>query len=104
VGGIRMHLTPTTNLNNQPDFARRVNLMQAEGINFITNCEVGVNYTATQLFDEFDAIVLCGGATMPRDLLVPGRELKGIHFAMDFLTQNTRSLLHSRLEDGRYIP
>src|SRR5262249_14405027 len=55
----------------------------------------GVNYSATQLFDEFDAIVLCGGATKPRDLNVPGRELKGVHFAMDFLTVNTRTLLDS---------
>jgi glutamate synthase (NADPH/NADH) small chain len=83
---------------------RRVNLMREEGIHFITNCEVGVNYAATQLFDEFDAVVLCGGATKPRDLAAPGRELKGIHFAMDFLTQNTRSLLDSHLEDGHYIP
>jgi glutamate synthase (NADPH/NADH) small chain len=74
---------------------RRVKLMQDEGVSFITNCEVGVNYSATQLFDEFDAIVLCGGATKPRDLNVPGRELKGVHFAMDFLTANTCTLLDS---------
>ena len=104
IGGLLMYGIPNMKLDKQAVVARRVKLMQAEGINFITNCEVGVNYTATQLFDEFDAIVLCGGATMPRDLVVPGRELKGIHFAMDFLTQNTRSLLDSRLEDGRYIP
>jgi glutamate synthase (NADPH/NADH) small chain len=103
VGGLLMYGIPNMKLEKKAVVERRVKLMQAEGINFITNCEVGVNYTATQLFDEFDAIVLCGGATKPRDLPAPGRELKGIHFAMDFLTQNTRSLLDSHLEDGRYI-
>jgi glutamate synthase (NADPH/NADH) small chain len=103
VGGLLMYGIPNMKLEKQAVVQRRVNLLQAEGIDFITNCEVGVNYTATQLFDEFDAIVLCGGATKPRDLVVPGRELDGVHFAMEFLTQNTRSLLDSRLEDGRYI-
>ena len=103
VGGLLMYGIPNMKLEKKAIVERRVKIMQAEGINFITNCEVGVNYTATQLFDEFDAIVLCGGATKPRDLPAPGRELKGIHFAMDFLTQNTRSLLDSHLEDGRYI-
>jgi glutamate synthase (NADPH/NADH) small chain len=82
---------------------RRVNLMKAEGVSFLTNCEVGVTYSATQLFDEFDAIVLCGGATLARDLKVPGRELKGIHMAMEFLTANTKSLLDSNHADGHYI-
>src|ERR1022692_913735 len=103
IGGLLVYGIPNMKLDKKLVVERRVKLLQAEGINFITNCEVGVNYTATQLFDEFDAIVLCGGATKPRDLPMPGRELKGIHFAMDFLTQNTRSLLDSHLEDGRYI-
>jgi glutamate synthase (NADPH) small chain len=103
IGGLLMYGIPNMKLDKKLVVERRVKLMQAEGVNFITNCEVGVNYTATQLFDEFDAIVLCGGATKPRDLPVPGRELGGIHFAMDFLTQNTRSLLDSGLMNARYL-
>ena len=67
---------------------------------FVTNCEVGVDLPADDLLKDFDAVVLCGGATRPRDLPIEGRNLKGIHFAMDFLTANTRSLLDSRLNDG----
>lgn len=95
VGGLLMYGIPNMKLDKKLVVERRVKLMQEAGISFITNCEVGVNYSATQLFDEFDAIVLCGGATKPRDLNVPGRELKGVHFAMDFLTANTRTLLDS---------
>ena len=95
VGGLLMYGIPNMKLDKAAVVERRVNLMREEGIHFITNCEVGVGYPASQLFDEFDAIVLCGGATKPRDLVVPGRELKGIHFAMDFLTQNTQTLLDS---------
>jgi glutamate synthase (NADPH) small chain len=98
-----MYGIPNMKLDKKNVVERRVKLMQAEGISFITNCEVGVNYSASQLLEEFDAVVLCGGATRPRDLLVPGRELNGVHFAMDFLTANTRSLLDSHHEDGHYI-
>ena len=103
IGGLLMYGIPNMKLDKKNVVDRRVKLMQAEGVSFITNCEVGVNYSATQLFDEFDAVVLCGGATKPRDLNVQGRELKGVLFAMDFLTANTRSLLDSNHEDGRYI-
>jgi len=64
---------------------RRMEHMAAEGVTFVTNANVGVNVPVEQLRREFDAIVLSGGATKPRDLPVPGRELKGIHFAMEFL-------------------
>ena len=74
----------------------------AEGIKFICNTEVGDNYRADKLLKEFDAIVLCTGATKPRDLPIEGRELKGIHFAMDFLTANTRSLLDEH-KNGNFI-
>lgn len=66
---------------------RRVKVMEEEGIKFVTNANIGVNKPFQELMDKFDAIVLCGGATMPRDLPIPGRDLKGIHFAMDFLSQ-----------------
>jgi glutamate synthase (NADPH/NADH) small chain len=81
----------------------RVDLMAAEGVTFVTGVEVGKGVSAEQLRDEFDAIVLCGGATKPRDLPIEGRDLKGVHFAMDFLRANTKSLLDSYHEDGAYI-
>src|ERR1700683_3672839 len=77
IGGLLMYGIPNMKLDKTNVVERRVKLMQAEGISFITNCEVGVNYSASQLLEEFDAVVLCGGATKPRDLTVPGRELKG---------------------------
>lgn len=69
---------------------RRIALMEAEGIKFKVNAEVGKNVNAKKLLEESDAMVLCGGSTIPRDLKLPGREFKGIHFAMDFLDQNNK--------------
>ncbi len=69
---------------------RRVALMEAEGIRFKTNANVGGNINAPKLVEDHDAVVLAGGSTVPRDLPIPGRELKGVHFAMDFLEQNNR--------------
>jgi glutamate synthase (NADPH) small chain len=69
---------------------RRISIMEEEGIQFITNCEVGVDYSTKKLQADFDAILLCGGATKPRDLPIPGRDLEGVHFAMDFLTQQNK--------------
>jgi glutamate synthase (NADPH) small chain len=82
---------------------RRVDKMAAEGVEFVTGCEIGRDRGAEELLKDFDAVVLCCGATKPRDLPVPGRELKGIHFAMEFLGKNTKSLLDSELGDGNYI-
>ncbi len=77
---------------------RRLQIMEKEGIAFRTNAHVGVNAPVDELRSEFDAIVLAGGACWPRDLQVPGRELRGIHFAMEYLTlQNKRC-------EGDYIP
>jgi len=76
--------------------------MEAEGIQFVTNTEVGVNYPAAKLLKEFDAVVLCTGATRARDLPIEGRNLKGLHFAMEFLTHNTRSLLDQH-RNGNFI-
>src|SRR6185503_8268141 len=69
---------------------RRINLMIQEGVKFQTNANVGVNVSVDQLRDEFDVILLTGGSTIPRDLPIPGRNLNGVHFAMDFLTQQNR--------------
>src|SRR5581483_5151781 len=103
IGGLLMYGIPNMKLDKEAVVERRVKLMEAEGVKFVTRCEVGVNYPAEKLLKDFDAVVLCGGATKPRDLPVPGRELKGIHFAMDFLTANTRSLLDSQHRDGQYL-
>jgi len=103
IGGLLMYGIPNMKLDKQHVVQRRVDLMIQEGITFITNTEVGKNYPAEKLLKEFDAVVLCGGATKPRDLPVPGRESKGIHMAMEFLQANTKSLLDTQLKDGKYI-
>ena len=69
---------------------RRVNLLKEEGIVFKTNVEVGIDISASALQNEFNAIILATGATIPRDIAISGRNLKGIHFAMDFLTQQNK--------------
>lgn len=69
---------------------RRIKLMEEEGVVFQCNAYVGVNVSVNDLLREHNAIVLAGGATIPRDLNIPGRELKGVHFAMDFLTQQNK--------------
>src|SRR5688500_18045093 len=91
IGGLLMYGIPNMKLEKEI-VERRVRLMEQEGIAFVVNTEVGKNYPAENLLKEFDATVICTGATKPRDLPVPGRELKGIHFAMDFLHANTKSL------------
>ena len=82
---------------------RRVKILEEEGVQFRTNTEIGKDLPVAKLKSDFDSVILCTGATRPRDVAVEGRELKGIHFAMDFLTANTKSLLNSNLEDGNYI-
>ena len=102
IGGLLMYGIPNMKLEKTV-VQRRVNLMSAEGIRFITSTQVGQDYPADELMREFDAVVLCGGATRPRDLPIEGRHLKGIHFAMEFLHANTKSLLDSNHQDGRYL-
>lgn len=86
IGGLLRYGIPDFKLDKQI-VDRRVQLMTEEGVKFQTNANVGVNISVTQIKEEFDAILLCGGSTIPRDLPIPGRELKGVHYAMDFLTQ-----------------
>ncbi len=100
-GGLLMYGIPNMKLEKSV-VKRRLDLMSAEGIRFVTNLDVGKDYDAEQLISEFDAIALCGGATRPRDLSIDGRALKGIHFAMDFLRPNTKSLLDSNHCDGQF--
>ncbi|PSR23329.1 MAG: glutamate synthase [Sulfobacillus acidophilus] len=97
-GGLLMYGIPNMKLDKRI-VERRIALMQAEGIEFVCNAEVGANYPAEQIRQHFDAVVLCIGATKPRDLPIPGRNLANIHFAMDFLRENTRQLL-----GGRAVP
>jgi len=92
IGGLLMYGIPNMKLDKRI-VQRRIDLMAAEGVRFVTNCHVGVNFPAKRLLEEFDAVVLCCGATQPRDLPIEGRHLRGIHFAMEFLTANTKTLL-----------
>jgi glutamate synthase (NADPH/NADH) small chain len=102
VGGLLMYGIPNMKLDKRT-VERRVELLRQEGIIFVTGTEIGSDIPASQLKEEFDAIVLCGGATKGRDLPIEGRGLKGIHLAMEFLHKNTKSLLDSEHEDGQYI-
>jgi NAD(P)H-dependent glutamate synthase small subunit len=106
IGGLLMYGIPNMKLGKDI-VQRRVDLMHAEGIEFVTGADVGGSgsnaVNINDLIKENDAVLFATGATQPRDLGVPGRDLNGIHFAMEFLTANTRSLLDSKLEDGNYI-
>jgi len=103
IGGLLMYGIPNMKLDKIEVVQRRVDFMKAEGIDFITNIEVGKDMSIETIQFEYDAIVLCGGATKPRDLAVEGRSLEGVYFAIDFLTANTKSLLNSDLKDEKYI-
>jgi glutamate synthase (NADPH/NADH) small chain len=102
IGGLLMYGIPNMKLEKTV-VQRRVDLMAGGGIQFVTNTDVGQDYETERLMDEFEALALCGGAARPRDLSLEGRSLKGIHFAMDFLHANTKSLLDSNHKDGRYL-
>lgn len=92
IGGLLMYGIPNMKLSKEV-VKRRLDLMEAEGVRFVTNADVGRNVDAKKLYDENDALLLATGATRPRDLPIPGRDLKGVHFAMEFLTANTKKLL-----------
>lgn len=102
VGGLLMYGIPNMKLD-KAIVQRRVDLLAAEGIDFVTGTEIGKDKMLSELACDFDAVVLCGGATKARELNIPGQELKGIYQSMDFLTSNTRSLLDSNLEDGQFL-
>jgi glutamate synthase (NADPH/NADH) small chain len=101
-GGLLMYGIPNMKLDKDKVVLRRLKQMEAEGVVFKCNSEVGKDITSKQLLSDFDAVVLCTGATKPRDLPIEGRQLKGIHFAMDFLTANTKSLLDGK-QNGNFI-
>jgi len=102
IGGLLMYGIPNMKLDKGL-VQKRLDIMAAEGVEFVTNANVGVDVSAAELRSEFDAVVLTCGATKPRDLPIPGRELGGVHFAMEFLHANTKSLLDSNLTDGNHI-
>ncbi|TVZ37992.1 glutamate synthase (NADH) small subunit [Alteromonadaceae bacterium 2753L.S.0a.02] len=102
IGGLLMYGIPNMKLEKQ-FVERRVKLMAEEGVEFVTETEIGKHIPASAIAEKYDAVVLATGATKPRDLQVDGRQLENIHFAMEFLSSNTKSLLDSNLEDGKYI-
>lgn len=97
IGGLLIYGIPNMKLDKAV-VGRRIDLMEQEGVKFITGVEVGKDISSTELKSKFDAVVLCGGATKPRDLSAPGRELKGVYFAMDFLRENTRTILDNEAQ------
>lgn len=102
LGGLLMYGIPNMKLDKRI-VERRTNFMAAEGINFKTGVAVGEDVQLLDLKKENDAVIIATGATVARDLPIPGRNLEGIHFAMEFLHKNTKSLLDSELQDGSYI-
>jgi glutamate synthase (NADPH/NADH) small chain len=102
IGGLLMYGIPNMKLDKQL-VEKRNGIMVAEGITLKPGVNVGVDITAQELVDNYDAVLVATGATLPRDLPVPGRDLDGVHFAMEFLTANTKSLLDSDLQDGNFI-
>lgn len=106
IGGLLMYGIPNMKLDKH-FVDRRVDILRAEGITFVTNADVGGKgdnaVDITKLVADNDAMLLATGATLARDLNIPGREGDGVHLAMEFLTANTKSLLDSNLEDGNYI-
>jgi len=102
IGGLLMYGIPNMKLDKGV-VQRRLDLMASEGVRFVTGADVGRNVDAKKLIAENDALLLATGATKPRDLPIGGRELKGVYFAMQFLTANTKSLLDSGLSNGDFI-
>ncbi|MEM7232954.1 MAG: glutamate synthase small subunit [Planctomycetota bacterium] len=107
IGGLLMYGIPNMKLD-KGIVERRLDLLRAEGVEFVASANVGDGsgengVDAKELYESNDAVLLACGATKPRDLPIEGRELKGVHFAMEFLRKNTKSLLDSKLEDGNYI-
>ena len=102
IGGLLMYGIPNMKLDKAL-VDRRVQILKDEGVVFKTGTWVGKDLKAAEVVRDFDAVLISTGATKPRDLSVPGRQFRGVHFAMDFLKANTKSLLDSQLKDERYI-
>ena len=101
-GGLLMYGIPNMKLEKEI-INRRLHLMEEEGVQFVTEADIGNNYSAEKIREDFDCVLLACGASQPRDIQVAGREGNGIYFAVDFLRATTKSLLDSNLSDGAYI-
>ena len=102
VGGLLMYGIPNMKLDKSV-IDRRVRLLEEEGVTFLTNVDVGRSLKGSELLKNFDAVLLCCGASQPRDIKAPGRDAQGIHFAVDYLSSVTKSLLDSNFADGKAI-
>lgn len=102
IGGLLRYGIPNMKIDKKI-IDRRVTLMEEEGIAFVTNANIGENVKARELMQDYDAVVLCCGASNPRDIQVPGRDAKGIYFAVDFLKETTKRLLDSGFADKKFI-
>lgn len=102
IGGLLRYGIPDFKLEKST-LDRRIKLMEQEGVIFRTNAHVGVNISAKHLKEEFDATLICGGASAPRDLPIPGRQFKGVHFAMDFLTQQNKRVAGDKIFSGEIL-
>ncbi len=102
VGGLLMYGIPNMKLEKQI-IDRKIDVMKAEGVEFITGCNVGVDLMPEELYKQYDRVILCCGAKNPRNIKAEGRDAKGILFAVDYLTQTTKSLLNSNLTDGKFV-
>lgn len=102
VGGLLMYGIPNMKLEKTV-IDRKVKVMEAEGVVFVIGTDIGKSMKAEKLLKEYDRVVLCCGASQPRDINVPGRDAKGIYFAVDFLARNTKSLLDSAFQDKQYV-
>ena len=106
IGGLLMYGIPNMKLGKDV-VARRVKLLEEEGITFVSNADVGGSNENAVNFEKLkqnnDVVLFCTGATIPRDLNIENRNLQGIHFAMEFLQAHTKSFLDSNLEDGNFI-
>ncbi|MGE7879312.1 glutamate synthase small subunit [Peribacillus muralis] len=101
-GGLLTYGIPNMKLEKDV-VARRIKLLTQEGIDFVTNTEIGKDISAEELPEQYDAVILCTGAQKQRDLEIEGRGAAGIHLAMDYLTTSTKSLLDSNFEDGQFL-
>ena len=102
VGGLLMYGIPNMKLEKHI-IERKVKIMEEEGVSFLTGVNVGMDVKAAKLLKDYDRVILACGAKNPRDIKAPGRDAKGIYFAVDFLAATTRSLLDSELKDKKYI-
>ena len=102
IGGLLMYGIPNMKLEKHI-IERKVKVMEAEGVTFVTNADIGKSVKADKLMKEFDCVVLACGSSNPRDIDAPGRDAEGIYFAVDFLGRNTKSLLDSDFKDKKYV-